>query len=244
MTDEKLTSKLQDFAVSPIISLYEIDATGIGGEYLRFCATTTEDDLSVPDIVSYNGNIYPPIDVQVEGFETNASGALPTPILRVSNAKRVFVASIITLKDLVGAKFYRIRTFREHLDDGNDPDPDAHFAIDHFIIERKTAHTKKFIEWELSASIDQQGRKLPGRQILKDSCRFIYRRFDPDTGTFNYDKATCPYTGLACFNDKGQSTPSINDKCGKKLSDCKLRFGENAELPFGGFPGVSRIRNY
>lgn len=28
------------------------------------------------------------------------------------------------------------------------------------------------------------------------------------------------------------------DVCGKRLSSCKLRFGENNELPFGAFPGV------
>ena len=30
------------------------------------------------------------------------------------------------------------------------------------------------------------------------------------------------------------------DRCGKRLSSCKLRFGANNPLPFGGFPGVSR----
>lgn len=30
----------------------------------------------------------------------------------------------------------------------------------------------------------------------------------------------------------------LNDVCGKRLSSCKVRFGENAELPFGSFPGV------
>ena len=30
----------------------------------------------------------------------------------------------------------------------------------------------------------------------------------------------------------------LQDVCGKRLSSCKARFGENAELPFGSFPGV------
>jgi len=30
----------------------------------------------------------------------------------------------------------------------------------------------------------------------------------------------------------------IDDVCGKRLTSCKARFGENAELPFGSFPGV------
>lgn len=32
----------------------------------------------------------------------------------------------------------------------------------------------------------------------------------------------------------------IDDRCGKRLTSCKLRFGENNPLPFGGFPGASR----
>jgi hypothetical protein len=31
---------------------------------------------------------------------------------------------------------------------------------------------------------------------------------------------------------------AANDVCGKRLSSCRKRFGQNAELPFGGFPGV------
>lgn len=31
---------------------------------------------------------------------------------------------------------------------------------------------------------------------------------------------------------------AAEDKCGHRLSSCKLRFGENAELPYGGFPGI------
>lgn len=30
------------------------------------------------------------------------------------------------------------------------------------------------------------------------------------------------------------------DKCGKRLSSCQLRFGQAGPLPFGGFPGVAR----
>lgn len=30
----------------------------------------------------------------------------------------------------------------------------------------------------------------------------------------------------------------IDDVCGKRLTSCKARFGENAELPFGSFPGI------
>jgi len=31
---------------------------------------------------------------------------------------------------------------------------------------------------------------------------------------------------------------TAEDKCGKRLSSCRIRFGATAELPFGGFPGI------
>lgn len=30
------------------------------------------------------------------------------------------------------------------------------------------------------------------------------------------------------------------DVCGKRLSSCRLRFGDQADLPFGSFPGVGQ----
>lgn len=33
----------------------------------------------------------------------------------------------------------------------------------------------------------------------------------------------------------------LNDVCGKRLSSCRARFGENAELPFGSFPGIGTL---
>ena len=46
------------------------------------------------------------------------------------------------------------------------------------------------------------------------------------------------YTGGPVADAGGNTTsnPAL-DVCGKQLTDCKLRFGDDAILPFGGFPG-------
>lgn len=36
----------------------------------------------------------------------------------------------------------------------------------------------------------------------------------------------------------------IADKCGGKVSDCKLRFGATKPLHFGGFPAADQLRGY
>lgn len=33
----------------------------------------------------------------------------------------------------------------------------------------------------------------------------------------------------------------LDDVCGKRLNSCKVRFGENAQLPFGSFPGIGTL---
>ena len=38
-------------------------------------------------------------------------------------------------------------------------------------------------------------------------------------------------------NDVGTTVDS-EDVCGKRQSSCECRFGENKELPFGGYPGI------
>ena len=52
----------------------------------------------------------------------------------------------------------------------------------------------------------------------------------------------CPYTGSACYTKNGETTTAANDDCGRRLSDCVLRFGQENPLPYGGFPGLARIR--
>ena len=40
-------------------------------------------------------------------------------------------------------------------------------------------------------------------------------------------------------NDNVESSLA-NDRCGKRVSSCKLRFGANNALPFGSFPSAGR----
>jgi lambda family phage minor tail protein L len=61
-------------------------------------------------------------------------------------------------------------------------------------------------------------------------------------GMFNatYYLATYPDLNILVYfdaNDQGVSTEAA-DVCGKRLSSCKARFGQTAELPYGGYPGI------
>lgn len=231
------------------VELFDLDlAIFQAGLKYHFCSAFNENVA-----IQWKGNTYTPIPVIAEGFEVSGKGSLPTPTLRLSNVSLLPSTIINQFGDPVGAKITRWVTFANYLDNGATPDPNQHFLPEIYFVERKTAHNKVFVEFELSASMDQEGRQLPGRQVLRDACTFRYRSYNAATGTFDYTDVTCPWAGSdqveggtesPFFTAAGVSTsnPAL-DRCGKKLSDCQLRFTPlGVDIPFGGFPGVARVR--
>ncbi|MGQ7245512.1 hypothetical protein ACUN9V_18890, partial [Salinicola sp. V024] len=51
------------------------------------------------------------------------------------------------------------------------------------------------------------------------------------------------YTGSACFDQQGDAVDDESkDVCGKRLSDCRVRFGANNPLPTRAMPGLARYK--
>lgn len=233
-----LSATVQSATPGELIALFRLDTSSLGGQVMYF---TQAAHATVG--VSFGGVYYTPVDVEFEGMETNVGGALPRPKVRVANMNGVFQQIVNQYGDLKGCQIQRVRTFKHFLDGEPQADPGMYYGPDTFRVERKSDENNVFIEWELSASIDQDGKQLPGRQVIRDTCTFRYRAYNPATGNFDYKMAICPYAGAANFDRNGNSVPTrAQDQCGRKLSDCELRFGKKNPLPFGGFPGVGRIR--
>lgn len=110
----------------------------------------------------------------------------------------------------------------------NQADPTQQFPDDIWFVEQKLNENKYVVEWELASVFDLEGIMLPHRQVIQDSCPWRYRG------------AECGYTGTVYFDANDQPTTESADVCGKHLSSCKARFG-NEPLPFGGFPGAVRF---
>jgi phage-related protein len=108
-------------------------------------------------------------------------------------------------------------------------DPSQFLDAETWIVDRKANENNVYVEWELTAPFDLAGIKLPRRQCLQNACPFRYR--GPE----------CSYTGTSYFDDNDKPTTQALDRCGKRLTSCKVRFGENAILPYGGFPAVGLI---
>ena len=214
---------------SPLVELYKLDLTPIGGSTYYFSKGPIDGE-----IIYFNSVPYPPIPVETEGFEYPGNGKMPRPILRLSNILMTFLSTVIDYNDMVGAILTRRRTFRKYLDGETNADPYAQFPTDVFYVECKKRQNKHLIEWELICALDLENLLVPKRQCL-NVCSHRYSTTEA--------WATCPYDGSnGYFDDEGEVTDLAGDMCGKKLFDCKLRYdGDNDKLPFRAFPGVGGI---
>lgn len=225
----------QKSEVGEYVELFTLDLTDLGGPI--FYWTPSRPTSSKP--IVWNGNTYTSVDIQATGFTKSTSGTLPRPQLSVSNADNVIGAALIAYDDFLGCIITRTQTLYEYLDDQPGADTDQHWPVDVFKVERKVSCGKNQAVIELSCAIEAVGARLPKGVVARSYCPFIYRRWV--SGAFDYTKATCPYTGASYFDRKGLSVAAAYfDSCGKRLTDCKARFETNAELPYGGFPGVGR----
>jgi len=233
-----ISSDVQQPFVGDYVELYTIDTRRLGGPILYFTPNIL-DSNDLTSRVTWQGHAYTPIDMQVEGFEWNGRGSLPQPTVRFANASTLLATLVLSFGDLIGMPFTRTRTLGAYLDGMPAADPAAHFGVENFVIEQKTAQTKQMIEFKLSAAMDQEGVELPRRQMLR-KCTRRYRRFVVGI-TFDYTHATCPYKGTNYFDKNDVPTTPNNDACSKNVTGCRLRFAPGA-LPTWAFPGLARLK--
>lgn len=216
-----------------LIELFKLDLTALGGTLAYFHAGTN----ALQQVLVWQGNSYNPWPIQVEGFEYNGRGQLPTPTMRIANIGGAITALALAYEDMIGGKVTRQRTFAKYLDAVNfpggvnpDADPSAEFDDDIFYVERKVSETKVFVEYELSSAMDVEGVMLPLRPVIANLCQWQYR------------SAECGYVGgaVADINDVATTNPLL-DNCSRRLTGCKYRFGLFGQLPIGAQPAVQRI---
>ena len=237
-------SELQKVNPGSIIELFELELSaslhGTSTTY-RFHAGINSVGSGHQNIV-WNGNQYTKLPIDVEGFEYKAeSGQLPRPTIRVANIFGSITAILLDVNattagnDLTGAKFTRIRTLVRYIDAANfdggtnpygTPDTTAEFPREVYYVARKVSENRDIVSFELSASFDLAGVRAPKRHCSQNLCPWIYKGSE------------CGYSGTDYFDENDKAVAdSADDVCGKKLSSCEARFGDNP-LPFGAFPGI------
>jgi lambda family phage minor tail protein L len=185
------------------------------------------------DIV-FNGVTFAAWPLEATGF-ARASDEIARPRLVVANVLGTISELCRQYGDLVGRQVQRIRTFAKYLDAANFPggvnasaDPTAELPREVYRVNRKSGEGSAVVTFELAPYWDITGVKLPRRVCLKNVCGWQYR------------SAECTYAGGYVDSSGNATAYQYLDICGKRISDCKARFG-NAALPFGGFPGLRRV---
>ena len=187
--------------------------------------------------ITWNGNAYSRQPIKAEGFEYKNGGTLPRPTLSVANLAGVMTTLLLLVNnttsgnDLGGAEVRRIRTLKKFIDGESTADPNCQWPSEIWFVDRKSSENRDQVVFELASKLDLPGIQLPKRQLIGNICQWAYR------------SSECSYTGSNYWNANDQSVSSLaEDRCGKRLSSCKLRFGENGELPYGSFPTAGRPR--
>lgn len=238
MSNDKLSGDIQKPSVDSLVILYQLDATGVGAPSVWYFTNSVNNGVPV----IFNSQEYTPIDIKAEGFDISTKGTMARPKLAVSNVDNTFASEVISYQDFLGCKLTRIRTLKKYLDGEPLADPTVEFPRDIYIIHMKITQTKQMIQWELVAKTDLETLKIPKRQIIRDGCQHTYRYYID--GAFVYTNISCPYTGASYFKKDGTTTTNpAEDSCGRKLSDCKLRYPlDSDQLPTRAFPMVARTR--
>lgn len=229
-----IETDIQKLEPGNVVDLFDVDLTSVGGEMIHL--HPGKNNL-LTDIV-WNGVTYTAFPIIAEGFEATGNGRMPRPTVKVANVTGLISAALRDFDDMIGCKVTRRRTLAQYLDAVNFPgsvnptaDPTQEFPPEVWFIDRKASETKMVVELELAASWDVQGVLLPRRQAIANTCNWRYRGAD------------CGYAGGAVADSFDKPTTLMgSDQCGKRLTSCKLRFGEHAVLPFGAFPSVGLIR--
>ena len=185
--------------------------------------------------VVFESREYLSIGCEGEGFDLIGQGAIPQPQLTVSNIGRVISELLYNCKvnpnyRLEGSTVLRRATQKQFLDgEENENAAIKELPRQQYIIEQMQEETYLAVKFRLGSPFDVEGVTLPARPLLR-TCSWRYR------------SAECGYLGQGYdLNNQPTSNPTL-DQCAKSLTACQRRFGEFADLPFGGAPGLNTYR--
>jgi len=184
-------SELQKINPSSIIELFELTTVAAlhgSATTHRFHAGTdgVTTGTSAYDEIHWNGNTYQRLPIEATGFEYTSKQS-PRPTLTVSNLFGTISTILANVNnttvgnDLTGATLTRIRTMLRYLPNDNftgnnpygTPDNTQEFPREIFNVARKSLETRDICQFELAASTDQAGVKLPKRRFLPDEFKGI-----------------------------------------------------------------------
>jgi lambda family phage minor tail protein L len=188
--------------------IYLVSPEQTGGKVVKFI----DERIDSTKLVNYQ-----PVPIAATDFKLTGSNRLPNPKVAIGNVDGQLTNLSYDFEDLIGFKFWRIRTYAKYLHSVGGTsvstyDPSAVFAPELWYFNRKTEETNLGVIYELASAMDLEGLQIPSRKLYSNYCPFAYG--SPECGS-----------------------TSSKTTCAKTLSDCKERNSE--PFPFGGFPAAT-----
>lgn len=222
-----------------LIELWEIDLSHIHssknpdlkGEIYRFHNGVSQTGQNI----IWQGKEYQAYAIKADGFEISGQGPSNRPTLTISNLYGIITGVSAEFGQGVGGKVTRRLVYAKFLDsvnfeNGNPKADPMQESVSFFIIEQLKQLNDEVAVFELALPAETDNARIPLLMITSDTCVWPYR--SPE----------CGYTGgpVADEYDKPTDDPK-KDKCSHCLRGCRLRWGEDAILPFGGFPSATQF---
>lgn len=241
----KFENCLQRLYPGSIITLIEVDATKFGGQIYRMHSEnvryTPEELLEAqktgvlpPKEVIFRGNAYGARPFGISGIGFTGNGKAEKPKLTLSNLDSRISAMIRSYNGMMQAKVTIWITAAELMDESGNVEDGAYRKLVYYV-ERPSMVNKSIAEFELTSPYDMDGIMIPAR-VTQSVCYWAQRNW------YRSGKG-CGYNGNRMFDkdNKPVSDPSL-DRCAGTVTACKLRFGENNPLDFGGAAVASLVR--
>lgn len=202
-----------------LLELYELDLQPIGiNNQFYFTSEKYSNGLAIV----YKGNSYNPLSLESSGYESSHKAPFPSPTMRMSNVFGSISAILLIYEDLVGSKVTRIRVHSQYVNDPAAPE----LPREVYFVERVISENEFSIEFQLVSGVTLNSAQLPARRMLR-KCTWQYRGSD------------CQYADMRFYTeDNKQTFDQREDRCGKTVAACKLRFGNHSQLNHSGYPSV------
>ena len=236
---------LQSLYPGEIITLIDIDGTKFGAN--KYCfhseniAYTPEELMQAretgilpPKDIIFRGDVYGARPFGLSGIGFTSNGKAEKPQLSLSNLDGRVAALIRSYNGMMQAKVTIWITQADLLGENGAVEDGAYRKMVYYI-ERPNFVNRDVARFDLTSPYDMDGIMIPSR-LTQSVCYWAQR------GWYRSGKG-CGYNGSAMFDkDNNPVSDPSQDFCAGTVTACKLRFGPENELDFGGAAVASLLR--
>lgn len=223
-----INGQMHKLAPGAKVHLFTLDLNSIGVAQTYHFYPGQDTDGSE---VMYLGDTYYPWYVDLRNIKKSGTGPSPRPSAIVGNLNAFVTELCQQYQGLVGVKVTRRTTLAQYVISNT-----AAYHDDVYFIERPVEDLDATVEFELSSPLDFLDKQLPGLIAVATGCPHRYKSTAGGSG------CSWPGTDSSKWFDAndGQVFTSGQDVCSHTIAGCKLRFGSNSPLDYGGNPGLGR----